>query len=71
MANGLAHIPSYDMWMELPQETRDFEMFCLMKNISERLAIAESKTWWNRTTNFVGGIIGGFIAIIACWLFER
>jgi len=66
MANG--DIPSWEEWNEqLTEDQRNYSLYKTLQSMDKRMKNLEKKNKFDTGCSIVGGMVGGFIAIIGKW----
>ena len=66
MANGFLVVDEMD-WEGATEQQRDWMIFKTLKSMDGRLQTLER---WNKCYSFVGGIFGGFVAVMVYGMFR-
>ncbi len=70
MANGFIVVNKED-WEKAKPEQRDWWIFNTLQNMDKRLKTLEKKPLYDKAMAFAGGIVGGFAAILANYVFFK
>jgi len=70
MANRFIVIKDKD-WEKADSEQRDWMVFNTLQSIDTRLTKLEKRPFYDKASSFVGGIVGGIIAIAGKWIVFR
>lgn len=70
MANGFIIISDKE-WEKSAPEQRDWMIFNTLKSIDARLSKLENRQFYDKVSSFIGGIIGGIVAVIGKWAFWK
>ena len=63
MANGFLVVDEKD-WKEATADQRDWMVFKTLKSMDTRLSRLEKRPFTDKCFSFMGGVIGGFAAVI-------
>ena len=63
MANGFLVVDEKD-WCDASADQRDWMTFKTLKSIDERLQKLEKRPLTDKCFSFLGGVIGGFAAVL-------
>jgi len=56
---------SKEEFLKLPEEERSYMTYSATTDLQERMMKCEGRPLWNQSKSFLGGILGGAIAIFA------
>lgn len=70
MSNGFMVVKEKD-WEKADAEQRDWMIFNTLQQMDKRLKKLEDRLWYDKACAVIGGIIGGFGAIVAKWMFWK
>jgi len=72
MSNGYTIPESYEDWVHLSQEQRDFALWATLREnqdcIKSLTNTQQQRIWWDRFLAVSGGFAGGAIAVITKFL---
>jgi len=47
-----------------PEEERSYITYSTLVSLQERVCKIENRSWWDKPSSFLGGMLGGILAVV-------